>query len=662
MSMLNRFFRFVRLALLLLVTGLTQATPLVSRLTPPSELFSTGRDYPMIARFLSDQRFDLQATVQPDPGQTITRFEFAVDGVPILVPAARTSLVTQGLVKGMPRDTAVVSLRAYSNNQPGKHILSVTATQSDGKQARAKGSFEVVPLLTGDGRPARNVILLLGDGMGITHRTAARIVAKGYSQGKANQPLAMDTFPYTGLLMTSSLNSIVTDSAPGMSNYVTGNKAANAQEGVWPDETLDAFDNPRVEYLSEYLHRKFGKALGIVTTADVSDATPAANAVHTANRSAGTGIVDQFLDDRELTGLTVLMGGGRKWFLPNRDDSINPQPVNGSQRLSGSDAILPDDVVAGWGVAKGDRDAGRDLIADFQRAGFGYAPDAASMTAVAARSGKLLGLFSYGNMNVAYDKIAGRRGAGQVVNDFGFPDQPMLDEMARAALTVLAKQPNGFYMMIEGASIDKQAHAMDSDRWILETLEFDRAVEVAQNFARQHTDTLVLVTADHETAGASIIGSANSSDHAYDGTATSKDRDQIVHVYDSAGFPQYQIMPDGYPQTTDIANKILIGYGSNADRRETWRSNEKPVMDDQPFAAHVPLNTYPANAGARNQGQGFSITGQIGGHSASHTATDIPLSAFGRGSRLFTGVFDNTEVFFKIGQAVTGGASPLQND
>ncbi|MFX5776669.1 alkaline phosphatase, partial [Acinetobacter baumannii] len=91
--------------------------------------------------------------------------------------------------------------------------------------------------------------------------------------------------------MTASLNSIVTDSAPGMSNYVNGNKAQNNQEGVFPDDTTDAFDNPRIEYLSEYLHRLKGTSLGIVTTADVFDATPAANAVHTSARGNGTGIV-----------------------------------------------------------------------------------------------------------------------------------------------------------------------------------------------------------------------------------------------------------------------------------------------------------------------------------------------------------------------------------
>ena len=81
-----------------------------------------------------------------------------------------------------------------------------------------------------------------------------------------------------------------TDSAPGMSNYVNGNKAANNQEGVFPDDTVAAFDNPRIEYLSEYLHRLKGTSLGLVTTADVFDSTPAANAVHTAKPAVGQGV------------------------------------------------------------------------------------------------------------------------------------------------------------------------------------------------------------------------------------------------------------------------------------------------------------------------------------------------------------------------------------
>ncbi|MES1988353.1 MAG: alkaline phosphatase, partial [Pseudomonadota bacterium] len=139
-----------------------------------------------------------------------------------------------------------------------------------------------------------------------------------------------------------------------------------------------AFDNPRVEYLSEFLHRTRGTNLGIVTTADVFDATPAANAVHTSNRGNGTGIVDQYLDDRNLTGLSVLMGGGRKWFIPKNSTLIAANPSNtgnGSVRATGSDYVLPSDIVAGWGAAVGSKDPNRDLITDFQNAGFTYAAD-----------------------------------------------------------------------------------------------------------------------------------------------------------------------------------------------------------------------------------------------------------------------------------------------
>ena len=639
------------------------AAPTVSRLTPPSELFASGNAAPVIARFLPGQRFDLQATIRPDAGTTITGFQFAIDGKVVKAEPGTSSMVTTGLVSGLPAGTAVVSQRAYSSKHPGMHTLTVTATQSDGQTAGATGNFEVVGITEG-GRVAKNIIIMLGDGMGATQRTAARIMAKGYAQGKAKGLLAMDTFPYTGMVMTASLNSIVTDSAPGMANYVNGNKANNNQEGVFPDDTADAFDNPRVEYLSEYLHRMQGKSLGIVTTADVFDATPAANAVHTANRGNGTGIVDQYLDDRDLTGLSVLMGGGRKWFLAN--PTAVPQGANGSARKASSDYVLPGDIVAAWGAAPGAKDAGRDVIADFQTAGFSYAADKSDMDAAGVPD-KLLGLFAYSNMNVALDKIGNRRGTSTVVDDYGFPDQPMLDEMTDKALQVLAKNPKGFVAMIEGASIDKQAHLMDSDRWIEETMEFDRAVQVAKDFASQHPDTLVIVTADHECAGATIIGASTKTNADLQGLlgngTTAGQRDAVVGTYDAAKFPNYTISADGYPVTTDIDHKMLIGYGANADRYETWVANEQPTQDSQqPFAGQAPLNTYPADPGVRNSATGFHVTGQIGGDQAAHSASDIPLSAYGRGASFFTGVMDNTDVFFKLGQAAIGGVRHDAND
>jgi alkaline phosphatase len=267
-----------------------------------------------------------------------------------------------------------------------------------------------------------------------------------------------------------------------------------------------------------------------------------------------------------------------------------------------------------------------------------------------------------------------------VVDDYGFPDQPMLDEMADKALSVLSKNPNGFVLMVEGASIDKQAHNMDTDRWILETIEFDKAVARCRTFAEQNPDTLVVVTADHECAGINIIGSSrvnaatlasqaanpsyitNVFPNTVGGVAT-KYTNVIstlrtnVGTYDLAGFPVYPVANDGYPSTMDPDFKMLVGYAASADRFEDYVSNPYPLQDSQQPAVKVaPLNGYPKEPVNRDVAGGTFITGQVNDSTAVHTASDIPVSAFGRGAAAFTGVMDNTDVFFRAMQAVLGGA------
>ncbi len=643
-----------------------QAAPTVSRLTPPSELFASGNAAPVIARFLPGQRFDLQATVRPDEaGKSISSARFAIDGKAVDATVALRSCAT-GCLSAVPTNATIATVRAVSNAKPGIHTLTVTATQSDGQSVTATGNFEVVPLLAG-GQKVKNIIIMLGDGMGAAQRTGARIVAGGYAQGKTITPLAMDTFPVTGMVKTSSLNSVVTDSAPGMTSYVSGNKNNNNEEGVFPDDTIEAFDNPRIEYLSEYLHRTQGKALGLVTTADVFDATPAGNAVHTSSRGAGTGIVDQFLDDRKLTGLTVLMGGGRKWFVP----ATTPGSARGDKTdyaFSATEAHTSE-IVKRWGAAPGSMDKERDLLAEFQSAGFSYTADKTTLDSInPAKTDKLLGLFAHSNMNVALDKIDGRRNkargiTGRVVDDYGLPDQPMLDEMTAKALGVLEHQKNGFVLMVEGASIDKQAHNMDTERWLLDTIEFDRAIKLTQEFARTHGDTLVIVTADHECSGAALIGGSRVTDARLQELVreggVANIRDKVVGIYEQAGFPKYKMAADGYPETTDIDYRILVGYGANADRYEDFRTNERPLQDSQqPFVKKEPLSVYPAGPMNRDTEGKFLVTGQVPGESAVHTATDIPLSAFGPGAWSFTGVQDNTDVFFKLAQAANGVQIP----
>ncbi|MBP9903610.1 MAG: alkaline phosphatase, partial [Verrucomicrobia bacterium] len=380
-------------AAVLAAASLAQAAPVVSRLTPPSALFTFGDPgAPYIARFLPGQRFDLQATIRPDTGFTITNAEFRVDGKLVALPITSTPAT----VAGLPVNTGVWTSRAFSTLTPGVHALAVTAYQDDGAVVSTNGNFEVVQILQ-KGRRAKNIIYLIGDGMGIAHRTAARIMAQGAALGKANGPLAMDLMPQTGIVMTHSLNSIVTDSAPGAHCYSTGNKASNGQEGVFPDDTTVAFDNPRIEYIGEYLYRTQGKTLGIVTTADVFDATPGAFAIHTQDRGAGTGICDQYLDEAvPFSGLRVLLGGGRKWFLP--------AVVSGSQRAAANDYVLPGELASGWGVPAGVVDTNRDLISDFTSSGFYYAADKTALDATPSNEDRLLGLFSFSNMNVAKDK------------------------------------------------------------------------------------------------------------------------------------------------------------------------------------------------------------------------------------------------------------------
>ena len=648
------------------LAGAVSAAPEVSRLTPPSELFASGRAAPLVARFLPGQRFDLQATLRPDDAsKSIAHAWFSVDGKALAAAVAMKSCAS-GCLPGVPQNASIATVRAVSVLQPGVHTFTVEASQSDGQTVKATGNFEVLPLLAG-GQKVRNIIIMLGDGMGAAQRTAARIVAGGYAQGKVITPLAMDTFPVTGMVKTASLNSVVTDSAPGMSSYVSGNKNNNNEEGVFPDDTTDPFDNPRIEYLSEYLHRTQGKALGLATTADVFDATPAGNAVHTSNRGAGTGIVDQLLDDRARTGLAVLMGGGRKWFAPSTTPG-SARSDRSDYAFSATDAHTAE-IVKRWGGSAGQLDKDRDLLADFQAAGFQYAPDKTALDAMdLAKTDRLLGLFAPSNMNVALDKIDGRRSKlrginGRVVDDYGFPDQPMLDEMTDKALAVLERQRNGFVLMVEGASIDKQAHNMDTERWMLDTIEFDRTIKLVQGFAAKRGDTLVIVTADHECSGAALIGGSRVSDARLQELVreggSANIRDKVVGIYEQAGFPKYRMASDGYPETTDIDNRLLVGYGANADRYEDFRTNDRPLQDSQqPFVKTTPLAAYPLNPMARDTDGKFLVTGQVPGDSAAHTATDIPLSAFGPGAWAFTGVMDNTDVFFKLVQASHGVVVP----
>ncbi len=652
---------------------------------------SSVADYPPSgARMLPGQRFDIRVEGK---GTAPYSASLTIDGKAVAFTSGNADPTTTDGIS--PAGWGGFNTRGYSLKKPGHHQLAATFTDGSGKSAIVSSTVTVESLGDGDAddhwgrghereRGIKNVIIYLGDGMGAAHRTAARIVYKGVTAGVPNGPLAMDTMPGVGLVHTHSLNSIITDSAPGMGCYTTGNHSKNNQEGVWPANVTNPFYAPRVEYLGHYMHRTRGTSLGIVTTADIEDATPAANAVFTQARGNGTGICDQYLDESDPgdsrafgTGLHVLMGGGRRWFVPSTQ-------IYSSRAESNDYAALPSDLLARWGLppeAAGSIDKNRDLIQDFKNAGFAYAESKADLdTKLASRPDRLLGLFAWGNMNVALDKLAARRAragiAGyseQVVKDHQAPDQPMLEEMTSAALSILRKNHQGFVLMVEGAHIDKQSHQMDAERAIGETIEFDKAIGVGLDFARKDGRTLVLVTADHECSGFALIGALSGgiaglkglpSDNAALDPATAPNRQSVVGIYDAAAFPTYPMLADGYPATFDVDGKLLVGFGANGDRYEDWLTPSKPSRESLTptnLATQLAGLGYPSNIPVtrteKKANGGYFIRGQaVGQEQAVHTASDIPLSAYAKDQDAwlpFAGTYQNIDVFFKIAQVLS---------
>src|SRR5690606_17213550 len=245
---------------------------------------------------------------------------------------------------------------------PGKYAVDVVAGEE-----RKSVQWEVYG--TPDVAKAKNVIFIVGDGLSIAHRTSARIMAKGMTGGKANGRLAMDDLEFMAFIGTSSTHSIATDSANTMSAYMTGHKSRVNALGVYADRTPDSQDDPKVETIAEAMRRETGKSIGIVSTSELQDATPAALVSHTRKRSDKADIVGMIYDVKP----DVLLGGGSAYFLA--------KDVPGSKRK--------DD---------------KDYIQLFKDAGYALVTSKDELASSgASNQDKLLGLFHTGNMDVTLD-------------------------------------------------------------------------------------------------------------------------------------------------------------------------------------------------------------------------------------------------------------------
>ena len=381
------------------------------------------------AKFWAGARFDFD--VEVSGAKNLENVKVDINGVP-----ADKFFGKNAVQKTL--DNGVVSYRIDQVSFPKTGDITVTASANDnGVVSTSTAKYKVVNEKAV--KRAKNVILFIGDGMSLQAREIARILSKGMTNGKYNDLLAMEKLDHNAVITTSGYDSLVTDSANSASAYATGHKSVVNAMGVYEDSTKDPLDDPKVENLSEILKRTRGMSIGIITQAESTDATPAAIIGHTRKRANQDFLAKSYLDDNHRPD--VIMGGGSARYLPSS--------VPGSKRK--------------------DND---NIIQDFKDKGYTFVSTSKEM--MAAPSDKpLLGLFHTGTMNVYIDREMLKN--PKVLK--GFTDQPNLMNMTKKSLDILSKNPNGFFAMIEGASIDKQLHVMDWQRAAYDTIEFDKSIE-----------------------------------------------------------------------------------------------------------------------------------------------------------------------------------------
>ncbi|MBC3934162.1 alkaline phosphatase [Undibacterium rugosum] len=439
--------------------------------------------------------------------------------------------------------------------------------------------------------PPKNVIFFLGDGMGMTTLTAARI----YGAGEDGE-LTIDTLPETAFVKTFSNDAQVTDSAPSMSAYMTGVKMNNevismSSDTQAIDPGLDANNGKYANNCGQNngkpaptlieAAKAQGLSTGVVTTTRVTHATPAATYSHICHRDlendiaaaavpGGTG----FNAALGATGLDVLMGGGRQFFT---------LPKDGGKRADN-----------------------RDLIAEMKAKNYTYVSNSSEFNAVdGTKTDKLFGLFTSSHMSYDLDRDPAK--------------EPSLAEMTSKAMDVLSKNPRGYFLMVEGGRIDHALHETTAKKALHDTLAFDNAIKTAIAKARltdpDLKNTLIVVTADHDHTLV-LNGYAKRTGK------TSPSNAGVLGVVKNYVTGAVETDLDGAPYS-------IIGFGNGENRTQANRKSMSS-LDDSTTSA----NTYHQEAVVR-----VSVGNET------HGGTDVFLGAIGKGAENFQGTIDNTKVF-----------------
>jgi alkaline phosphatase len=541
---------------------------------------------------------------------------------------------------------------------------------ADGNTVTDSRTIVVREFSVPNGQP-RNVILFIGDAMGTAYRDAARLVSRAivdsagnnsFRQGYFADLLEMDKMPVSGMSMTYGTDAIVPDSANTGTAWATGNKSQFNAVNTLPDGTDCQWrfngltnattlpyilDNPRVETLWQYLKRKYGYRTGIVTTAAVTDATPAVQGSYTAFRQTRLEIARQYRENPMLNGapaFDVILGGGA-------------DPFTASGR--------PDK---------------RDLIGEFKSLGYTYVTTASDLKNVHYYT-PVLGLFkgsatpapnsngittaSDVNMDVAYDKLGLQRPASEPTANLGsYTDQPMLELMTEKAIEVLSsgsgifglRKP--FILMVEGASIDKQSHPNQAAGTIWDAIEMDKAVGVARKWATKRIpkDTLVVVTADHDQS-MSIIGVSNTPDSEY----FNRTKNEKITFTTTRGNQDFTVYGDAYSNAraglpfVNLSTTASNNGGPGGTPGSFAFTSSTNAPETSTYSTYYGSTAYKLDAKTgypTNSGEGVRRLA-VGFRTGDHTGSSVPVTAEGPGAFLFMGYMDQTDIFFKMAAAIS---------
>ncbi|KAL4865053.1 hypothetical protein BDV12DRAFT_156162 [Aspergillus spectabilis] len=491
-------------------------------------------------------------------------------------------------------------------------------------------------------RRAKNVVLFVGDGMTTNMITAARLIAHKSINGKYQTKLQLDKFPVLGHQMTHSMDSFITDSANSATALYGGHKTTVNALGVYVDSSEDAFDDPKFELLPEIFRRQHPNAgIGIVSTAFLADATPGALTAHTRDRGEYDHVISTFLEgltDYEWTkfdGPDVLFGAGAENFLESED-------------------------------------APRDYYQLFADKGYTVSFNKTALDAVSNEE-RALGLFAVSNLPTWLDRNVYQNNLKDLANHpdgsgRDAEDYPGLKDMTVKAIDILdtRRRDEGWFLMAEAASIDKQMHTLDYDRSLGELLELDDTVKATIQRLEELDileDTLILVTADHGH-GFDVTGAV---DTVYlEEQEDDRDKRRAIGIYQNSGLSQYTVAGSNalrysegvhFPARWDPRYALHAGTVAFPDHRENYKVHKEGPRTPAESGADGYYASY------KDAVSGFLINGTLApeANQGVHSLTDVPVFAQGPCQELFGGVYNSNDIFFKIaeclGLAETKGGS-----